>query len=295
MSSCADEQGYIFSYFKGNGEDGLHLAYSEDGYNWKALNNDNSFLTPELSKDKLMRDPCIILGGDGLYHMVWTISWTEKGIGYASSKDMLNWSEQKLIPVMEREDSVRNCWAPEITFDKANNEYMIYWSSTVTGRFNDTTQQSEDNYNHRIYFVTTRDFNTFSETKLLYDHGFNVIDASIVLIDGKFVMFIKDESLFPPQKNIRIAYSDELIGPYSEASAPITGNYWAEGPTTVKIGDEWIVYFDKYKENKFGVLKSKDLKNWEDVSDKISLPEGIRHGSIIPVPKGVVNKIKNSN
>lgn len=25
---------YLFSYFKNNGEDGLHLAYSNDGYVW---------------------------------------------------------------------------------------------------------------------------------------------------------------------------------------------------------------------------------------------------------------------
>jgi hypothetical protein len=34
---------YLFSYFKGNGEDGLHLAYSRDGMNFKILNNDNPF------------------------------------------------------------------------------------------------------------------------------------------------------------------------------------------------------------------------------------------------------------
>lgn len=41
---------YMFSYFKGNGEDGLHLAFSEDGYKWEALVNDTSFLTPEASR-----------------------------------------------------------------------------------------------------------------------------------------------------------------------------------------------------------------------------------------------------
>ncbi|MFT4018666.1 MAG: glycosyl hydrolase, partial [Agriterribacter sp.] len=69
----------MFSYFKGNGEDGLHLAYSRDGYSFTALNNDQSFLKPELSKDKLMRDPCIIRGADGLFHMVWTVSWHDRG------------------------------------------------------------------------------------------------------------------------------------------------------------------------------------------------------------------------
>ena len=51
---------YLFSYFKNNGQDGLHLAYSHDGFKWTALKNDQSFLKPLLSKDSLMRDPCII-------------------------------------------------------------------------------------------------------------------------------------------------------------------------------------------------------------------------------------------
>src|SRR5690606_12202492 len=114
LAGNREEEIYIFAYFKGNGEDGLHLAYSKDGYNWDALKNDESFLQPKLSKDKLMRDPCIIRGGDGLFHMVWTVSWTDKGIGYASSKDLINWSEQQYIPVMRREEGARNCWAPEI-------------------------------------------------------------------------------------------------------------------------------------------------------------------------------------
>ncbi|MEA4974298.1 MAG: glycoside hydrolase family 43 protein [Paludibacter sp.] len=291
LTSCAAKKTYIFSYFKGNGEDGLHLAYSENGYQWTNL-SEKTFLTPVLSNDKLMRDPCIITGGDGRFHMVWTVSWTENGIGYASSDDLIHWSEQQLIPVMTHEAGVRNCWAPEITYDKVNDEYMIYWSSTITGRFNDKKQVSEDDYNHRIYYVLTKDFKTFSETKLLYDMGFNVIDASIVFHKGKYIMFVKDETLSPVKKNIRIAYADQLTGPYSKASEPITGLYWAEGPTSVRVNGDWLVYFDKYKEGSFGAICSKDLKKWKDVSDQIALPEGIRHGSILEVSPAVIENIK---
>ena len=235
--------------------------------------------------------PVLFYGGDGKYHMVWTISWTEDGIGYASSKDLINWSAQQLIPVMTHEENVRNCLAPELTYDKENNEYMIYWSSPITGRFDDESQKSEDNYNHRIYYVTTKDFETFSETRLLYDHGVNVIDASIVADGGRYVMFLKDESLVPPQKNILIAYAEKLTGPYTKASEPITGDYWAEGPTSIKIEGEWLVYFNKYKQGSFGAVLSNDLKTWRDVSDQIVLPPGIRHGSIVAVPQRVVENI----
>ena len=248
---------YLFSYFKNNGEDGLHLAYSYDGLKWTALKNDSSFLKPTVAKDKLMRDPCIIRGADGLFHMVWTVSWNDKGIGYASSPDLIHWSEQQFIPVMAQEDSARNCWAPEITYDAKQKQYMIYWATTIPGRFAAGDTAGDDKYNHRLYYVTTKDFRHFSKTKLLYDRGFNVIDASIVPVGKKFVMFLKDETRYPPQKNIRVATSSKLSKGYSKPTNPITGNYWAEGPTVLQIGDEWIVYFDKYRDHQYGAIASK--------------------------------------
>ena len=111
------EEVLLFAYFKGNGEDGLHLATSADGLQWAALNQDKSLLAPTVSKDKLMRDPCIIRGQDGQFHMVWTTSWHDRGTGYASSKDLIHWSEQQDILVMAHELMAVNCWAPEITYD----------------------------------------------------------------------------------------------------------------------------------------------------------------------------------
>lgn len=275
---------YMFCYFKGNGEDGLHYAYSKDGLKYTSLNNDKSFLTPNVAKDKLMRDPCIVRGADGQFHMVWTVSWNDKGIGYAYSTDLLHWSEQIFIPVMEPFDSARNTWAPEITYDPYSGNYMIYWASTISGKFMNT-QTSESKYNHRMYYVLTKDFKKFSKTRLLYDQGFNVIDASIkVLGKNNFIMFLKDETLKPqPEKNIRIATSNRFNKGYSSASAPITGKYWAEGPTVERIGDKWVVLFDKYRDHTYGAVESVDLINWTDISDKISLPKGLRHGSVFMI------------
>jgi hypothetical protein len=98
-------------------------------------------------------------------------------------------------------------------------------------------------------------------------------------------MFLKDETRNPPQKNIRIATSKKLTGDFSSPSAPITGNYWAEGPAVIKIGDQWIVYFDKYTEHKYGAVASKDLVNWADISDKIQMPKGIRHGTVFTITR----------
>jgi sucrose-6-phosphate hydrolase SacC (GH32 family) len=282
---------YLFSYFKGNGEDGLHLAYSRDGMNFKILNNDISFLTPNVGISKLMRDPCIIHTDDGIFHMVWTAGWSERGIGYASSKDLINWSEQKYIGVMDKEPTAKNCWAPEIIYDKENKQFLIFWATTIPGRFPESEKAGDTGYNHRIYSTTTKDFVTFTDSQLFYDKGFNVIDATIVNTGKNYVMFVKDETREPPQKNIRVTSSGSLYGPWSAPSAPITGKYWAEGPTSIKIDDTWYVYFDKYTEKKFGAVKSKDLINWDDISDKITFPDGVRHGTIFEVNQETFDRL----
>lgn len=286
---------YLFSYFKGNGEDGLHLAYSTDGFKWQALKNDSSFLTPTAGKDKLMRDPCIIRGADGLFHMVWTVSWNERTIGYASSKDLIHWSEQQAIPVMEHEPATLNCWAPEIFYDAGTKQYMIYWATTIPGRFPKGDSAGDNKYNHRMYYVTTKDFKTYSKAAVLYDHGFNVIDATIQKNGKQYVMFLKDETRYPPQKNLRISTSNSLTGGYNAPSAPITGKYWAEGPTVLKLGNQWIVYFDKYTEHKYGAITSTDLANWTEVSDKLEMPKGIRHGTVLPITEKELKKLEAGN
>ena len=281
---------YMFSYFKNNGKGGLHLAWSEDGLKWSALHKDQSFLKPVLSRDSLMRDPCIIRGADGLFHMVWTVSWNQRGIGYAQSADLINWSQQQYIPVMEKEDSARNCWAPEITYDKRKKRYMIYWATTLAGKY-PADPKVENGYNHRLYYVLTKDFKTFSGTKLLYDQGFNVIDASIVQAGKKFIMFLKDETRNPPQKNIRLATSKQLNDGYGLPSVPITGAYWAEGPTSLQVNGNWIVYFDKYRDHQYGAVTSSDLVHWTDISEKISMPPGIRHGSVFKISRAELEKL----
>jgi beta-xylosidase len=230
--------------------------------------------------------------------MVWTVSWNEKGIGYAHSQDLINWSDQKYIPVMEHEPDAQNCWAPEVFYDERTGRYLIFWATTIPGRFPETDNQSNDGppapgRNHRMYYVTTTDFNEFSETKLFYDHGFNVIDATLIGVKNRYVMFLKDESNkpFEPQKNIRMAFSDSAEGPYSPPTEPITGDYWAEGPTVVKIGDKWHVYFDKYRLRRYGLLVSTDLFNWSEMSDNLVYPPGMRHGTVFEVPKSVLDNL----
>lgn len=287
----AQEKYWVFTYFKDNGKDGLHMAYSTDGYNWNALNKDKSLLKPTAGNDKLMRDPCVIRGADGLFHLVWTVSWGERTIGYATSKDLIHWSDQKIIPVMEKDTTTLNAWAPEITYDTKSKKYMIYWASTVPDKFPKTGVKADGKYNHRMYYLLTKDFVKFSKVKLLYDKNFSVIDASIVKKGEQYIMFLKNENDAPIEKNIRIATSNKMTKDYSEASAPITGKYWAEGPTVLIKDNTWIVYFDKYTQHKYGAVASTDLKNWIDVSENINVPKNLRHGTILEITKNEFDQL----
>jgi len=290
--ASAHHANYLFAYFKNNGEDGLHLAYSRDGLKWKALNEDKPYLTPAVGGEKLMRDPCVIQGPDGVFHMVWTTGWRGREIGVAHSKDLIRWSEQKAVPVMADEPTAMNCWAPEIFYDGRRKQYLIFWATTIPGRF-PATESSEDNgLNHRIYYVTTKDFRSYSKAALLYDGGFNAIDATIVKsaagdLRRGYVMILKDETGDPVKKNLRIAVSDKATGPYGAASPPFSPD-WVEGPTAARVNNEWVVYFDMYRDKRYGAVKSADLKNWETITDKLSMPAGARHGTVFTVSDEVL-------
>jgi beta-xylosidase len=286
---------YLFAYFYHDREgEGFRLAWSADGYKFEMLNGGRSYLKPVAGENKLMRDPHLYRAPDGTFHLVWTTGWTGQTIGYASSRDLITWSEQKAVPVMAHEPEAKNCWAPELVWDDTRKHYLIFWSTTILGRFPDTAlSNTRPERNHRIYATTTTDFTTFSTTRLLYDGGFNVIDANLLRDDdGSWLMFVKNETVQPKtEKNIRMIRGATAEGPWGEASPPLTGNYWAEGPAAIKVDGEYRVYFDKHRLNAIGLVRSRDLKNWEDVSDTVTFPADARHGCILAVPREVVARL----
>lgn len=287
----AAEPVYLFSSFRGNGEDGLRLAYSRDGLHWTALKGDQPLLTPTVG-DKLMRDPCIIKGPKGDFHMVWTTSWADKGIGIAHSKDLIDWTEQQMIPVMEGEEKARNCWAPEISWDPESQHYLIYWATTISDQFLETEKAADKGWNHRIYCTTTKDFKSYTETRLFYQPGFNVIDSTISHVDGRYVMVSKDETRYPPAKNLFIATAKHMRGPWVAERKPFSPvGLWVEGPTVAQIGDYSYVYYDCYKQKRYGVMRTKDFVQWENLSAKLKMPKGMRHGTVLEVSEDVLTRL----
>jgi predicted GH43/DUF377 family glycosyl hydrolase len=288
MSCTTEKEVYLFTSFHEPATDGLRMLYSEDGYNWTDFSY--TFLMPEAGDSKLMRDPSMAQGPDGTYHLVWTTGWKgDQGFGYVSSKDLIHWSEQQFIKVMEHEPSTVNVWAPEIFYDDEQQQFIIIWASTIPFRFERGIE--EENNNHRMYYTVTRDFKTFSKAALFFDPGFSVIDAVIVKRSkDDYVLVLKDNTR--PNRNLKVAFSNKALGPYTNVSEAFTGNF-IEGPTVVKLGDEWVIYYDAYHEKRYGAVKTKDFKLFTDIADQIIVPAGHKHGTVIRTTEKILNRVKN--
>jgi beta-xylosidase len=288
----ADDDLLVFSFFRKNGEDGLFLAASDDGLRWTPLNNDQPLLKPVVGESKLMRDPSITRGPDGRFHMVWTTSWEGRTIGYAWSDDLVNWSPQRAITPMPELDGVHNCWAPEVFYDERRGEFLVVWASTITGRFPETLGTGNRDLNHRQYAFWTRDFTEIGPAELFYDPGFIVIDAAIFRHGGRYAMVVKNETLKPAAKNLFLTFADSLEGPWTKPTEPISGEEWAEGPSPIRIGDFWYIYFDKYRQRRYGAVRSKDLAHWEDISHLVEFPSDTRHGTAFRAPHRIVERLR---
>ena len=72
----------------------------------------------------------------------------------------------------------------------------------------------------------------------------------------------------------------------------ITGDYWAEGPTAVRTEGKIRVYFDRYIDGRWGAVESADMVNWVDISDKLQMVPGARHGTVIQVSKAYIDRLR---
>lgn len=291
--SVAKAQAFLFSYFTGNGEDGLHFARSEDGARWRQVAGGRSFLAPAVGT-RLMRDPSIVRGPDDRFHLVWTTGWWDHGFGVAHSSDLVRWSEQTFVPVFAGTEGVQNVWAPEIHHDATAGEYLVVWASTIAGRFAETVEGGDERpggrLNHRLYVTTTKDFVTWTPARLFYDGGFNAIDGVLVADRGRAVLVVKDETRYPvARKHLRIATAATMAGPYGEAAAAFSPD-WVEGPTVLRLGDIWRIYYDEYTRKRYGAMDTRDFRTFTPVAD-VTFPDGMRHGTAFAVPAAMADAL----
>lgn len=288
LSACrASKPVYLFTSFREPATAGLYFLYSKDGYHWTDLGG--PWLRPEVGPRKLMRDPSIVQGPDGVFHLVWTTNWSkDKGFGYAESKDLIHWSPERFIPVMENEPATVNVWAPDLFYDRDSSRYVIVWASTIPYRFPKGQEPEDDN--QRLYYTTTRDFVSFTPERLFLDPGFSSIDATIVHPSaGHYVLVFKDNTR--PERDIKVAFADSVLGPYTHVSTPFTAEF-TEGPTATRVGKDWLIYYDAYRKKTFGAARTRDFHTFTDISNQVSVPAGHKHGTIFMVSRKVLRGLQ---
>lgn len=314
-SEAPGESVFLLPYFLGNGETGVYLTWSKDGFTFDWLNDGKPILpAPQWPDENLTRDPSILFH-DGVFHMVWTTSWFSRSIGYARSSDLKTWSAPKKIDIWGARTDVKNTWAPELHWDPERNEFLILWSTTTEAEFNDKDGSVDPHgHDHRSYAARTKDFNRFSKPELFYsprNPEFGVIDPYIAhddqgtteKSDDRWVMVIKHEMAEKDGgKNLRLTFSKRMQGPYAtKLGPPIVGagtgivNRMGEGPSLLKHNGEWRLYWDA-PGSKFSycLATSPDLENWTNRSAELRLPaKQMRHGTVLKIPAaaiGIMNK-----
>jgi hypothetical protein len=281
------KQFFLFAYFVEQ-DAGVNLAVSTNGINWLPVNHGKVVATPQVG-EKLIRDPSINLGPDGIYRMVWTTGWKGKNIGYAESKSLEKWGEEKVIPVGLGIDSTNNCWAPEIFYNPQKKNYMVYWSSNIGPWKKDGEG--------RIYYVTTKDFKVFSKPAILFRNGFPAggvsgnqgpIDAFIYKHNNLYLLFYKkDDNTHIPNIYYRAGKSPE--GPWGNEIGPVTPSTGDEGPSIVKIGSNYCMFTDPFESDYAYLFISKDLKTWTREATDLKMS----HGTVTQISKQTALKLLN--
>ncbi len=292
---------WLFAGFKHDSKDGVYYAISVAGYHWKVANGGHPVVPPAESGE-LMRDPFIQRAPDGSFRMVWTWAWYKPlVIGYSESTDLVHWGPHRQLPVMANEPEATNVWAPAMYYEPDQKRWLIFWASTIPGRFagdgsGDSTAitGSKTQLNHRIFFTTTSNFKSFAPAKVFFNPGYSVIDATILppLKAGQnFTMIFKDERKTPLKKYLLTASGPSFEGPWTNISQPIS-EPWSEGAAIIRVADGFLAYYDHYSQGQhYGALFSADLVHWTDALSRIDFPAGMRHGSFVQISRAEYDRL----
>lgn len=205
------------------------------------------------------------------------------------SEDLLHWSRQKLLKLGD--ENFGCLWAPDVVYDPKNKDYVLHWSSSYA-----------DKPYMGIYFSRTKDFQTFTQPKLLYEKpDAGIIDSAIYGENGRFYLFVKCDH---DPEHILLLCSENVEGPYERIGAfdrsmkAIEPGLY-EGPTAVQLENgKWCLFLDYYGAEGDGQgyvpFVADSLASGEFLrSDReFSFPYGYKHGTVIPISEEEYNAIK---
>ena len=262
----------------------LHIALSHDGRHWVALNDNRPVW------DQQMRYPYVRRGHDGMWRLLATgggrradRDQTGPSCLYATSPDLVHWQKVDLLPLMKgvRDENgrpARNIWAPEWFYDEKAGDYFVVWSSS----FEDAGWKKS-----RLWYSCTKDWKEFTPAKPLFEPEYSVIDGTVLLHDGKYYLFHKEEEfgeLTGERRAIRVAVADKIEGPYEIIEGHLNGGQIVpvitEGPSAImeRGGEGCLLYYDYCMADGFGVSRSSDFRTWT-IEDS-TFPSEARHGTV---------------
>ena len=306
-------QAYLFVHFRErktpDGEQ-VYFGLSRDGFHWEAVNDGRPVLWSVLG-EKGVRDCTIIrCKTDGKYrifatdlslaynfrrkyHFNWpTVSRNgSKCLAMWESDDLLTWTEQKLLPLGSEDFGC--LWAPDVFYDPEFDDYVLHWSSC----------HAHNGYgNMGIWFTRTKDFQTFTEPKLLYqktDAG--IIDSAIYVEDGLYFLFVKCDH--DPER-ILLLQASHAEGPYCRVEAfdrsmlEIEAGLY-EGPTACRLQDgRWCLLLDYYgvpgEGQGYVPFLADTLRSGVFIraDQEFSFPYGYKHGTVIPITTDTYDAIR---
>lgn len=286
---------FVFSYFYGNERqnDGLHLAVSTDGLNWQPIKNDHVIFHPGFGER--FRDPTLIydVHDPKLIHMLWTTE-RKDGFGIASSYNLTDWFDVREVIINKNVEGVLNTWAPELIWDTESNNWIVYWGSSIKGRFPETAVLSKNpKANNRMYYAKSSNLKDWSEPVLMHDYGFPSTDCFIFKLPvnhprGKYVQFVKQIEKPGSLAYIQMAFSDSIAGDYILNNQFVSRKYkFSEGPNVFYLKGYYYLILDLSQEHRMSIFRTKQIgiTEWEDLTHVACFPKEAKHGTVLRISK----------
>ena len=180
---------YLMAYFTANSGilERVYYAYSVDALAWNNINGARP-LSNAYDDSVRVRDP-YIFKVNGKFRMVHTAGRDFKYLFHRECNDGITWSGANgqrnraagQINVVPAGNTAPNAWAPEFYWD--GEKFYLFWTSRHWDLDGDG-RATGDEQRQKLLYVTTTDWLSFSEPRLLFDPGFGAIDLNVISEGG---------------------------------------------------------------------------------------------------------------
>lgn len=250
----APDAGYAAAYFKSDSDEKIYQAATSgnDFFTFSPVNGGNAVIT-STADTKGLRDPYILRSKDGdKYYMVATDLCISCGTGWGpaqsagslkinvwESTDLVHWERTNGVNsgITVNQPEAGMTWAPEAYWDDQLQSYVVHFSSRL---YSDASHTNSDNLHARVFYVLTRDFQTFTYPPAEWQNtGYARIDSTIQKIGDYYYRFSKNED-GGAADGLEIG-KDIFLERSKVLTAPTTRSNWNADPeTTWQLTDTYM-------------------------------------------------------